>query len=347
MRPSILIVGSFLEGAPLERYVSGDLAQRLLARDWEVSITSRKRNRMLRLADMLKTTWEKRDRYRLAQVDVFSGPAFFWAEAVCWLLRRLRKPYVLTLHGGNLPQFSRRWPRRVLALLRSGAVVTTPSRYLQEQMAPFRRDLRLVPNPLDIRAYRFELRDKPRPRVVWLRAFHEIYNPALVPRVVAELEREFSDLAAIMIGPDKGDGSFERTNAEAKRLGVASRISYPGFVTKRDVPARLNEADIFLNTASIDNTPVSLLEAMACGLCVVSTRVGGIPYLVDEGTDALLARPNDCKRMAQGVRRILGDPHLARRLSRNGRHKAEQFDWSVVYSLWETLLTAVANGRTP
>jgi len=87
------------------------------------------------------------------------------------------------------------------------------------------------------------------------------------------------------------------------------------------------------------------LEAMACGLCVVSARVGGIPYLVDDGSEALLAWPNDAKRMAHAVSRILREPKLAQGLSQNGRHKAEQFDWSVVYSLWENLLTSVANGR--
>jgi glycosyltransferase involved in cell wall biosynthesis len=345
MRPSILIIGSFLDTAPLDRYVSGDLAQRLSARGWRVSITSRKCNKMLRLCDMLRTTWIRRNDYPVAQVDVFSGPAFFWAEAVCCVLRRLHKPYVLTLHGGNLPEFSRRCPRRVLALLKSATAVTTPSRYLQEQMAPFRQNLHLVPNPLDVRAYPFELREHPKPRLVWLRAFHEIYNPTLVPRIAAELEPEFPDLTVTMVGPDKHDGSLQRTQALAEDLGVAARISYPGLVGKAEVPDYLKRGDIFLNTAVVDNTPVSLLEAMACGLCVVSTRVGGIPYLVDDGSEALLAWPIDSKRMAHSVRRILREPKLAQRLSQNARHKAEQYDWSVVYSLWENLLTSVANGR--
>jgi glycosyltransferase involved in cell wall biosynthesis len=128
-------------------------------------------------------------------------------------------------------------------------------------------------------------------------------------------------------------------------LGVADRISFPGPITKAEVPARLNQGDVFLNTARVDNTPVSLLEAMACGLCVVSARVGGIPYLVDDGSDALLAQPDNPRRMAQAVRRIYHEPKLAERLSCNGRRKAERFDWPVIFSAWEGVLTAAANER--
>jgi glycosyltransferase involved in cell wall biosynthesis len=99
-----------------------------------------------------------------------------------------------------------------------------------------------------------------------------------------------------------------------------------------------------LNTTNVDNTPISILEAMACGLCVVSTSVGGIPYLLEHEHDALLVPPNDPEAMAIAVRRLLTEPGLAERLSRNGRQKAEQFDWSIILPQWEALLISVAQG---
>jgi glycosyltransferase involved in cell wall biosynthesis len=101
-----------------------------------------------------------------------------------------------------------------------------------------------------------------------------------------------------MIGPDKGDGSFEETRQIAAELGVMSRISFPGPVLKTETPAWLDQGDIFLNTPEVDNTPVSVLEAMACGLCVVSTNVGGLPYLLENEADALLVPPNSVEGMA-------------------------------------------------
>jgi len=147
-----------------------------------------------------------------------------------------------------------------------------------------------------------------------------------------------------MVGPDKGDGSLAHTRQAAVDLCVADRIAFPGAVPKADVPACLDRADIFLNTTTVDNTPVSVMEAMACGLCVVSTNVGGIPYLLDDGCNALLVPPGDADAMAAAVRRVLSEPGLAERLSSRARAKAEQFDWSFILPQWESLLLAVSKG---
>jgi len=120
---------------------------------------------------------------------------------------------------------------------------------------------------------------------------------------------------------------------------IASRCG--AVVRKEDVPEKLADADIFLNTARIDNTPVSVLEAMASGLCVVSTNVGGISYLVRAEREALLVSPNDAEGMAEAVRRIIIEPDLSRRLSYNARRKAEQLDWSIILPRWEKLLSSV------
>ncbi|MBA3257451.1 MAG: glycosyltransferase family 4 protein, partial [Pyrinomonadaceae bacterium] len=98
---------------------------------------------------------------------------------------------------------------------------------------------------------------------------------------------------------------------------------------------------------NVDNAPVSVLESMACGLCVVSTNVGGIPYLLKHEEDALLVPPDDAQAMAAAVRRIYSEPGLAERLSRKGRAKVEQFDWSAILPQWEALLSAVAEGHQP
>ncbi|HMV50604.1 MAG TPA: glycosyltransferase family 4 protein, partial [Blastocatellia bacterium] len=85
-----------------------------------------------------------------------------------------------------------------------------------------------------------------------------------------------------------------------------------------------------------------VIEAMAGGLCIVSTNAGGLPYLLEDGEDALLVPPNDPGAMAAAVRRLLTEAGLAERLSRNARRKAESFDWSAVLPQWRTLLRRVA-----
>jgi len=165
--------------------------------------------------------------------------------------------------------------------------------------------------------------------------------------VLQRLQNQFPEVKLTMIGPDKGDGSFQKTQELVDDLNLRSSVSFSGGVSKSDVPIWLNKGDIFLNTTNFDNTPVSVMEAMACGLCIVSTNVGGIPFLVEDGVDALLVPPNDPDAMAAAVKRILTEPGLAGKCSTNARRKAEQFDWSVILPQWEKLIEEVIENSHP
>jgi glycosyltransferase involved in cell wall biosynthesis len=341
VRRGVLIVGNQGSAIHGNRSVCEDLAENLSAAGWHVVSTSGRRSAFARLADMLTTTWRHREHYEIAQVDVFSGNAMIWAEAVCWVLRRTHKPYVLTLHGGNLPVFSRRWPRRVRRLLNSATIVTTPSGYLHENMAIYRGDLLQLPNPLDLAKYKFRLRDRPQARLVWLRAFHAMYNASLAADVVFKLRDEFPDVILTMIGPDKNDGSLSEFLKTVHRHQISESVVVEGFVTKPHVPKYLDAADIFINTTNVDNAPVSITEAMAAGLCVVSTNVGGIPYLIEHEVTGLLVPPNDAAAMSAAVGRLLKEPGLAARLSLNARRKAESYSKALVVQQWQEILAGV------
>jgi len=338
---SALFVGAYPVAEHGNRGISEDLCVRLSSAGWQIRIVSRQSSRFGRLCEMLWTCWRESNRYEVAAVDLYSGPAFFWAKAVCAVLRRAGKPYILMLHGGNLPTFAARRRGLVRSLLTSAAAVTTPSHYLMEQMQTYRKDIQVLPNGISISFYPYQLRRQGALRLMWLRAFHKIYNPGMAIQVLALLKQEFPDIHLTMIGPDKGDGSLQKTWQEAVRLCVIDSLTLLGSVRKKDVPEILADGDIFLNTARIDNTPVSVLEAMASGLCVVSTSVGGIPYLIRNEHDALLVPSDNAESMAEAVRRIIVEPDLSRRLSCNARRKVEQLDWSVILPRWEKLLSSV------
>jgi len=340
-RHSVLLISNLFSAGPSYGGVCKELAQELAEQHWQVTTTSALTNRYLRPIDMSFTIWKTRDNYSVAQIDVFSGPAFRWAETSAWTLRRLRKPFVLTLHGGNLPDFSSRHHQRVQRLLNSAARVTTPSRYLLEQMSSFRPDMLLIPNPLELRSYPFRLRKQPAPDLLYLRALHRMYNPVMAVEVAKLLRDDLLDAHLTLVGPDKGDGAAADVHNAVQSLGLANAIRIVGSIPKAQVPNAISEADIFLNTTNFDNTPISVLEAMACGLCIVSTTVGGIPYLLTHEHDALLVPPNDPHAMAAAIRRILTETGLAERLSRNARSTAEQFDWSVILPQWEEVLMDV------
>jgi glycosyltransferase involved in cell wall biosynthesis len=335
----LLFVGNYLTAA--SRPVTVDLAAALERAGHRVRLTSSREAKPLRLADMLATAARCRTEYDVAVIDVYSGPAFIFAEAVAILLGQLGKPYVLTLHGGNLPAFARRWPGRVRRLLAGADRVTAPSSYLGRTMRPYRPDLQVIPNGLSCNRHTATVRVHPRARLVWLRAFHQIYAPVTAVETVAQLVQDTPGLHLDMIGPDKHDGSLAEVRAAVERLGLQDNVSLVGPVGKGDVPGWLERADVFLNTAVVDNTPVSVLEAMASGLCIVSTDAGGLADLLRHEEDALLVPPNDPPQMAAAVRRILAEPGLGARLSANARHRAEAADWTAVVPLWVDLLESV------
>ncbi|HAW08134.1 MAG TPA: glycosyl transferase family 1, partial [Bacteroidetes bacterium] len=329
MVKTILLISNHLSGINSNPTVVEVLGIRLLEDGWQVIKTSSLKNKFLRMGDMLLTTYTKKNFYQLALIEVYSGLAFLWAFLCGCLLKFLQKPFILALHGGNLPNFAHSHPIIVRKLFSWSNEIYSPSPYLKGKLSSFNPNIKIIPNPIEIEKYEFKPRNQISPKMIWLRAFHDIYNPSLVPKVLSILlSNHCKDLEILMVGPDKGDGSLQKMILLAEQLKVVQLIKVVPGVPKDQVPFYLNIGDIFINTTNIDNTPVSVIEAMACGLCVVSTNVGGLPYLLQNEVDALLVPPDDPEAMASAIQRILNEPDLAARLSINARIKAEQFDWS-------------------
>jgi glycosyltransferase involved in cell wall biosynthesis len=342
-KKSILMLSNLTGQMGKGQSVCETLAQLLAGRGWRVYAASMKASKVLRITDMVINAWRYRSRYAVGYIEVYSGLGFVWAEVVAALLRFLNKPFVLALYGGDLPVFSANNPVRVKRLLNSADTVISPSAYTQNLMRPYCSNIRVLSYGVNFNDFRFRLRSQPSPKLMTMRAFHSIYNLNMAPKVLIHLMHEFPHIELLMTGGNKHDGSWELVKETAEIGGVTNRVKMLGFVPRANLPEVLDQSDIVLNTPNIDNTPVSLLEAMACGLCIVSTKVGGIPYLLDHEQNALLVPPDDTLAMAAAVRRILVEPGLAQRLSQNARKKAEQFDWSVVLPRWERLFLEAAH----
>ena len=236
-----------------------------------------------------------------------------------------------------LPEFARQQPKRVKRVLQGADAVVSPSPYHQLRLKAYRADIRLIPNPVNIHLARFVLREQAQPKLVWVRAFHEVYNPSLAIRVLKLLVSEFPECELLMIGPDKEDGSLAKVRDQMIAFNVSKHVTIVEGIPHTEVPDFLNKGDIFINTTNYDTAPRSVLEAMANGLCVVSTNVGGMPWIITYGQDGLLVPPNDAPAMAEAVRRIISEPTLAEKLSANARKTAELYDWSSILPMWEAL----------
>ena len=138
--------------------------------------------------------------------------------------------------------------------------------------------------------------------MLWVRSFSEIYNPLLALQIVELLKNEGLDVELCMVGPEK-DGSLQRCKSVAQELNLP--VTFTGMLSKEEWIDLSKDYDIFINTTNFDNMPVSVMEAMALGLPVVSTNVGGLPYLIEDGVDGMLFPPNNAELFVGAIKNFV------------------------------------------
>jgi len=324
-----------LSGAGRVPDVFETLGPLLAAAGYDVRATSTRPAVLPRVVEQVATTARERSRAEVLVVHLYSGRAFLTEDVVS---RLAGGRLVGVLAGGGFPAFAERhpgWVRRVLA--RFGALVA-PSPYLARWAASVTTTpVTVIPNPLDLGPYDFRRRGPAAPSLLWLRAFHEIYAPEVAVAAAADLAADRPDARLTMVGADKG--RRDEIRAEVARRGLEEVVTVGGFADAVEKRRLFAAHDVFLNTSRVDNRPVSVVEAGASGLCIVSTNVGGVPDLVEDEVSALLVPPDDPEAVAAAVRRLVDDTGLAERLSAGGRAVAEAGRPETVVARWHDLLS--------
>ncbi|RMD94615.1 MAG: glycosyltransferase family 1 protein [Calditrichaeota bacterium] len=334
---TILYIGNHLSRGGAYPSVAESLAPYLLP-EVQLRLVSHYRNKPLRLAHMLWAVVRFGRKEHPVLIDTYSS-LNFWYALLCGIGCRLMGiPYYCVLHGGNLPDRLKRTPQFCRWLFGGARRLISPSGYLQDAFRKAGYEAEVIPNPIPIANYPFKLRDRVRPRLLWVRAFSVIYHPQMAIRVLHELVKDYPDAELCMVGPDK-DGSMGKCKAMAEALGIAERVTFTGLLPKDEWIRLSADYDIFINTTNVDNMPVSVIEAMALGLPVVCTDAGGLPYLIKDDKTGLLVSVGDVGEMVARVTQLLDDPEVSARLSVAGRKQAEEFDMEKVAQLWKKLLT--------
>lgn len=314
------------------------LAPLLEGLGYRVNSLSDKKSKIFRLIAMVWSVIKNRSNVGVVLIDTYSTLGFFYALAGGVLCRIMRIDYIPILHGGNLPERLVQSPHLSRLLFGHSKVNVAPSRYLKEQFIQHGFPTIYIPNSIQLERYMFKKREAIKLNLLWVRSMHQIYNPQMAIKVVQQLLSEFDDVNLCMIGPDK-DGSLASCQNLVNDLNLQSRVKLTGGLTKEEWIAKSDNYDLFINTTTFDNMPVSVIEAMALGFPVVSTNVGGLPWLLEDGEDALLVDSDDVDAMVDAIKRIYGDPGLAAKLSVNARRKSESFDWTSVSLQWRNVIS--------
>ena len=257
--------------------------------------------------------------------------------------RLLRKAVVLNYHSGEAPDHLRRSAvaRRVMRSWVDLNVV--PSAFLRDVLAGFGIPSRVVTNTIDLQRFAYRVRDPLRPRLLSTRNLEPIYNVGCVVRAFARVQERFPDAELTIVG----SGSEETALRALVRARGLRHVTFAGRVAPDQIHRFYADADIYVQTPRIDNMPLSVLEAFASGLPVVSTDVGGVPAILTHGTHGLLAPDDDDKTIAAHVLTLLESPSRAQQLAAAGRESCAAYEWPVAREGWRAAYAEALGGLMP
>lgn len=283
---------------------------------------------LFRLLPYLAKLWRASKRVQLFHIMANSGWAWhLFAAPAIWIAWLRRVPVVVNYRGGEADSFFERqfrWVKPTLLLARN---VVVPSAFLERIFNKREIAVEVVPNIIDLSRFFPVPRERGRFHLIVTRNLEDIYDIPTALRAFAIVRQHLPSARLTVAGSGPKLAELQQLCDE---MGITSAVCFTGRLDNEQVADLYRLADLMLNPSLADNMPISLLEAMASGVPVVSTNVGGVPYLVKDGMEALLVPPGDALAMADASLKVLQDRELAVRLVSAGIQAARRYTWSEV-----------------
>ncbi len=268
-------------------------------------------------------------------VHVMANSGWSWhlfAAPAIIIARLLNKPVVLNYRGGYAQSFfEKSWYWVNLTLKRVQAIVV-PSTFLQEVFNDFGKTVQVVPNVLDQTLFH-QRKSKSKTDIdashlIVTRNLEAIYDVATVIHAFARVKKEFPNAFLSIAGTGPERAALER---QVTSYEIEKSVTFTGRLSPGEMAALYQSADVMLNASTVDNTPNSIIESLACGTPVITTNAGGIAKLVTHQHDALLVDIGDDKDMATQTIALLKNNQQRAVLIENGLRTIAKFYWPNVW----------------
>ena len=297
---------------------------------------------LFRLLPYLVQLWHAAGQVQLFHVFANSGWSWHLFATPAITIARLRKlPVIINYRGGEARPFLERAYRWVRPALSRTNVLVVPSGYLKEVFADWNHASVIVPNIIDLEL--FGAATTPRtfgdaPHVVVTRNLETIYDVATALRGFKRVHERFSGARLTVAG----EGPEHVALVElTKSLGLHTAVTFAGRLSNQEIAELYATADLMLNTSRVDNMPISILEALASGVPVVTTRAGGIPFIVTDGKTAALVDIGDDQALGERAIQILSDATLRGNMIAAGQAEVRRYSWPSVRKRWLDVYTSV------
>ncbi len=277
-------------------------------------------------------------------IHVLSNSGWSWqlfSAPVLWIGWLRNTPVIINYRGGEARTYFNDSIKWVLPSINKASAVIVPSGYLKAVFSDFGIESAIIPNIINLERFHVKSTCRQmnplRPHLIITRNLEAIYGIVTAINAIALLRKTVPDVLLSIAG--SGPQLKELQQLIIKE-NLQQNVSFTGKLTVEEITDLYLSSDIMLNPTTVDNMPNSILEAMACGVPVVTTEVGGIPYLVKHEETALLTEVNNPIAMVMQISRLLNEPDLYRTLSENGVRDVQQYNWQDIKQSWLALYEA-------
>lgn len=249
------------------------------------------------------------------------------------------KHVILNYHTGEAEAHLRDWAWITSFSMREFDKIIVPSQFLVDVFERFDLKAESIFNFVESEKFNFRERNPIKPNFLSNRTFEKHYNVSCTLEAFKRIQAKYAGASLTVAG----FGSEEERLKELARDLELTKVEFIGRVSQEKMPAVYDSADIYLNSSVVDNMPLSIIESFSCGLPVVSSNAGGIPYLVSDGETGLLSEKNDFDALAANACKLLENEELAQRIIDKARQECVKYSWLRVRDKWRNLYSEIVS----
>jgi len=308
-------------------------------------------------------------RIRLLNVQ-FVGISFFWLKRFLVLIKIkpdiihcqdlnnglagflagkfLRRPYVIWGQGTDvyMPQPLLKSLSKFLVNDADAIIALTED--MKSRLQKFaHRNIYVIPNGIDLKKFENLSRDniqhtlqtkKGEQFLIFVGRLRPEKGMQYLIEAMRLIRNKRSSVRLIIVGEGPEEYGLKRL---VEQLNLEHCVTFMGNVPNEKVPKYMAIADVFILPSLSEGLPIALLEAMAAGLPIIATRVGGIPCVLEDGKNGLLVNPGSSSDLAEKILMLMRSPELMKKMSEANREKSRSYSWENIVSQLEKLLNEV------
>lgn len=237
---------------------------------------------------------------------------------------------ILHYHTGEAEEHLKNWKMTAKPTMKRFDEIIVPSQFLVDVFAKFDLKAKAIFNFVEGEKFAFRERKSLKPVFLSNRNFEAHYRVEDVLRAFRLIQNRFSEARLLIAGCGSEEKKLKKLAGELK----LENTEFLGRIENSEMPKVYDRADVYLNSSIVDNMPLSIIEAFSCGLPVVSTNAGGIPYICENGETALLVGKKDYETLAREAIRLLEDGALAEKIIGKAHAECVKYSQENVCGRW-------------